>query len=214
MPNENDANEEKETPADSSTEEKTSEETTSTVSEDDKTQKEEELGSGIDNYDSRFKQVYKNWKEEQRQRLELEEKLASKPDEPKEEEGFEPKTWDEVFTKVEERLNKKQYSEEERLNKKQYSEEERIKEVEKKITADIAQIKQVNPQLNEDEIWDYMVKNKITNVFEAYTKLSAKVDNKDNKQVASKIGSSSKNTSGKGTMSYDQLRKMSLDDIV
>ena len=187
--------EEKVTPPESSTEEKTSKEEPN-VSEDDKTQ-EDELGSGSEKFDQRFKEVYREKKELERRLAEKE--TVTKPDEPEEE--FEPKTWNDVLTKVESDLLKKEEAKAAKL-----------KEVEAQVTREINDLKRVDKSIDEDKLWNFMIENKINNVYEAYTKMGHTTTG-ENKSVSEKIGKGSQNSTGKSGLSYEQLHRMSLDDI-
>lgn len=194
----NDAdNKEKATSADSSTDEKTD----SNVSEDDKTQ-DDELGSGIKNYDTRFKEIYRQKKELERENEELKTKVVEPADS---ETDFNPTSWDEVIEKVETRLSQKQTQKEKTI-------EAELSNVNKQI----ADLKELNPKLDEDKIWQYMEANKTLNVYEAFIKTNKEVGEttpKDNKQVAGKIGSNTQNATSKPAMSYEELHRKGLDDI-
>jgi hypothetical protein len=191
MPESKDAVLEKETPTESSPEEKTSKDTTSNSSEADKTQKEEELGSGISDYDKRFKEVYRLKMEAERRVKELESQVNKPVEEVKT-----PDNWDEAIDYIETKLTAKQQKQ-----------EQAAKALEEKINAEITEVKKIYPEIKDNDVWDYMVNKKITNVFEAATKLKAeKFSNEENKQVSSKIGSSSKNSEGKTERTYDELR--------
>jgi predicted RNase H-like nuclease (RuvC/YqgF family) len=187
--------EEKATPPVPSTEEKTSKETTPNASEGEKTQ-EEELGSGIENFDKRFKEVYREKKDLERQLAETKK--------PAETEAKAPETWDEAVDFIEKRMTSKAETE-----------QKQMVEIEKKMVTDFTETKKIYPELDEDKVWDYMAEHKLLNVFEAVTKMKAEehVSNEANKNVASKIGSASANTSGKTSMTYAELHKTSLDDI-
>jgi len=203
MPNENDATiEEKPTPPESSPEEKSSNDENLNISEDEKTQ-EDELGSGIENYDKRFKQVYSKMKKKEREIEEMQKKLEKK-DTTEEQSNFIPETWEQVFETFEQRQQQKLVAQ----TKKE-------KELEAQINGQIQEVKKLYKDLNDDEIWDYMAEQGVTNVYEAATKINAKkLDNKDNKSVSGKIGSTSKNASaGKSELSYEQIHNISLDDI-
>jgi len=193
---------EKDTSADSSTEKQTSNDSTTNVSEDDETQDEEELGSGIENYDNRFKQLYREKKEIEREKAELESRLENnKSAEPESEDEFVPNTWNEVFEKLEQRL----------INK-QETESERLAQVEQQINSDLQEVKKLYPDIDDDDMWDFMAENKIVNVYEAAAKFLKDNPNvNENKQVSAKMGS--KNTSGKAAVTYEQIHNKSLDDL-
>ena len=182
--------EEKPTPPESPAGEKT----TPSVSEDEQTQ-EEELNSGIENFDNRFKEVYRNWKEAER-KLEGTKEVKPTPEEPEEP----PATMNELYEKVEKRLE----------NKAQLKEKE-ISNAMTVVNRDIAYLKTVDPELDEEKLWEYMEKNKTLNVLEAYTKGVSL--NNESKKLANKIGSNEKNATGKAEMSYEQLRNTDWDDI-
>jgi len=189
--------EEKDNSSVSSNEEKTSEEAKSNIREDAKNTDDSELGSGSEKYDSRFKNVYAKLKESERRVEELESK------EPPKEEEFEPQTWKDVANYVEKNLTSRQQTE-----------EQRKVEIITKINADIMEIKKVDSLITEDEIWECMDKNEITNPFQAYIKIKENRPlSDDKKKISSKIGSGSQNSSGKSEMTYQQLHKTSLDDL-
>jgi vacuolar-type H+-ATPase subunit I/STV1 len=192
-----DAVEEKATLPESSPEEKISNETAPDGSEPEKTP-EEELGSGIKNYDERFKQIYREKKELERKNAEL----ASKTNPVAELKS--PETWDEAADLIETRLKTKAEKE-----------EQEREQTYKKINADFSAAKKTFPDLDEDKVFEYMANNKILNVFEAATRMKADehVSNEANKKVASKVGSSSANSSGKSPLTYAELHRVSLDDI-
>jgi len=203
MPDTNDATiEEKVTPSESSTEEKTSNESDSNVSEDEQTQDKEDLGSGIKSYDDRFRQIYKQMKNGQRKIEELETKQVTKPAEQKPTEEFSPNTWDDVVEFVE----KKQLAKSEIENKE-------IAKITQGLEKDMVEAKKLNLTTDEDKVWNYMAEKGIDNVFEAITKLNAEVNSSANKEVASKIGSRSQNVMGKSEISYEQLHNTSLEDL-
>ncbi|MFA5346337.1 MAG: hypothetical protein WC315_08720 [Candidatus Omnitrophota bacterium] len=187
--------EEKATPPVPSTEEKTSKETTPNASEGEKTQGEE-LGSGIENFDKRFKEVYREKKDLERQLAETKK--------PAETEAKAPETWDEAVDFIEKRIVSKAETE----NKQ-------MAEIEKKMVTDFTETKKIYPELDEEKVWDYMAEHKLLNVFEAVTKMKAEehVSNEANKETASKIGSASANTSGKTSMTWAELHKTKLEDI-
>lgn len=206
MPDNNDAQvEEKETPTESSTEEKTSNEESTDGSEPAKTPAEDELGSGIKNYDQRFKDIYRDLKEAERKNKELESKINSvkEPEKPKEENKTNDfNTWDEVFEAFEKRQAIKAESR-----------DKEIKSAMGKVEADIAKVKETFGDIDENAIWDYFEKNKTMNVFEAAMFVQNNTSNKESKSVSSKIGSSSKNSTGKPARSWHELHNTSLDDI-
>ena len=166
-----------------------------------KTPAEEDLGSGIKTYDERFKKVYGQMKVLERENETL--KNTPKKDEPLASDDWQPKTWDEVLDKAEERI----------LTKTQ-KEQQKMAEVSAKITADIAEAKKLYPDLSEDEVWDYMDKNKVLNVHEAVIKMhiDKPPSNAKNKQTAAKIGAGTAGKTAK-TISYAELHNKSLDDI-
>ncbi len=201
MPEPIGADEVKTTPPASPADEKNDKPEAPAGSEPAKTPENEDLGSGIKTYDERFKKVYGRMKDLERENATL--KTVPKKDEPPASDDWQPKTWDEVLDKAEERI----------LTKTQ-KEQQKMAEVSAKIEADIAEAKKLYPDLSVDEVWDYMDKNKVLNVHEAVIKMhiDKPPSNAKNKQTAAKIGAGTAGKSSKG-MSYEELHNKSLDDI-
>jgi len=196
--------EEKVTPTESSTEEKTSKEESTEGSEPAKTPAEDELGSGSSKYDERFSKIYGEKMRLEKENAELKSKEPpAKEPEAKVEDDFDPKTWNEVADYIEKRQVAKQ-----KANASKVSLEMN------RMNQDISKVKEKFPDVTEEQIWDYLEKNTSTNVFEAVLNIQAgSPSNKENKEISSKIGSGSKNTTGKSSMTYEEIHNTSLDDI-
>lgn len=205
MPEQIDATEEKGTPPDSSPEQKTSEDEPTDGSEPAKTPEEDDLGSGIKSYDERFKAIYKEKKDLERENEELktsQEETTANP-EPQTPDAWQPKSWEEVFDKFRSQIDT-EYK----------AEDERVAAVETQINKDLAEAKKIYPDIDDDKIWDYMAENKIINVFEAVTKFKNQpASNEPNKQVSAKVGT------GKGVgkpgkeLEYQDLHNTPLDEL-
>jgi predicted RNase H-like nuclease (RuvC/YqgF family) len=202
MLNENDANiEEKETPQESSTETKTTSSDDREVAKESKdSQTQEDLGSS--RFSDRFKQIYGEKKRLERENEEL--KAQIKPVEAEEKDDI-PATWDEAEEKL---LTKFEQRQAEKIK----ADEAKLEKFQKQLNRELSETKKVYKDIDEDKLWDYMAQNGITNVFEAAAKMQT-VNNSGNKEVSSKIGSGSKNTTEKPQMTYEQLHNTSLDDL-
>lgn len=193
----------KATPPSSSDENKPDNSNSLNASESDKTQDEGELGSDSQKFNERFKSVYSKMKEYERT---IEELNGNKKSISNQIPETEKEALDALYGYFKQKDIEQERAKEEKLN-----------EAIANINSQLDEIKKSYPSINKDEVWEFMEKNGITSPFEAVLKINAELEkknlNKDNKDASQKIGAGkpAKNIAGK--MTYDQLKKMSLDDI-